>query len=448
LAAHLAAPFVPTVEREAIDLQDPTLRTFNSELLEFSGILMRLSLEHAMSLVEVDWKASAPAREKAEAELAANRYKAAAEGKAQATEEIQQQDSIKETESEDTSGGLFGFAKFMAQGIKKQIVSVVNTVDKILDDGSAYLNPQDPRPLCSEERQAILLMQSFCPEQSTPDPLVGMNLANGFSRCMPNVSPPVLTRSGVARGDQARLPNQGMESFVQSNVIRKVVYMNCQEYHDVIARCRKITLDDVANAISADVLDQPKLVFFLNWWTRYSHIDRYGTRSLCDSVKESIAFYLDTGKNSTSRDIIYLRDFLFYVEKEGLLSDSQLPMPPSVLPTHLRDLIGFRTITDEALKDWFSSVPVEIWMDFVSQHHCMVQAQAEDDKLRLKVLTIFSKEYDRRYGHERSVFGGFCKRLLADKRCISYDSDEPTKYAADIPSSTSLRVRSAQFAFT
>jgi len=30
----LAAPLVPTVEREAIDFVDPALRDFNSELLE------------------------------------------------------------------------------------------------------------------------------------------------------------------------------------------------------------------------------------------------------------------------------------------------------------------------------------------------------------------------------------------------------------------------------
>ncbi|CAB9498392.1 HATPase_c domain protein [Seminavis robusta] len=438
LAAHLAAPFVPTVEREAIDLQDPTLRTFNSELLEFSGILMRLSLEHAMSLLEVEWKESAPAREKTDKEIAANQFKAAADAKASSIAKKVEQDDIDQTESDDaastTSGGLFGFAKFMAKGITKQIVSVVTTAAEILDDGSAYLNPQDPRPLCAEERQAILLMQSFCPEQSTPDPLVGMNLANGFSRCMPNMAPPVLTRSGVVRGDQARLPNQGMESFVQNNVIRKVVYMNCEQYHDVIARCRKITLEDVAIAIADDVLEQPKLVFFLNWWTRYSHIDPHGTRSRGESVKDSIVFYTESGKaDSQSREMKFLRDLLFYVEKEGPLSDPALPMPPSALPNALRDDIGMRTITDDALQDWFSPVPVEIWMDFMSAHPCLNKGQPEDDKLRLTVLTIFNKEYHRRYGNGRQVFGGFCKNLLSDKRCIPFDSNEPTQFAADFP---------------
>ena len=42
VAAHCAAPFVPTVEREQIDTQDPTLRVFNLELLNFAGIVARL----------------------------------------------------------------------------------------------------------------------------------------------------------------------------------------------------------------------------------------------------------------------------------------------------------------------------------------------------------------------------------------------------------------------
>ena len=439
LAAHLAAPFVPTVEREAIDLQESTLRTFNSELLEFSGILMRLSLEHAMSLVEEEWKENAPAREKLEQEmLLANTTKdETAVSNAVANEEEAQGD-VTQAESEDTSAssGLFGFAKFMAKGLKKQIVSVVNTVDKILDDGSEYLNPKDPRPLCKEERHAILLMQSFCPEQSTPDALVGMNLAEGFSRCMPNVAPPVLARSGVIRGDEARLPNQGMESFVESKVIRKVVYMNCQQYHDVIARSRKLKLDDVARAVSEEVLEQSKLVFFLNWWARYSQIDQYSTRNYGGAIKESIAFYADSSKDSSqAKDIKYLRDLLFFVEKEGLLSDSDLPMPTSVMSKPLQDQIGMRTLTDDSLKHWFTPVPLEIWMDFVSVHPCLTAGQPEDEKLRLKVLTIFSKEYDRRFANERAVYGGFCKRLLSDKRCIPFDSEEPTQFAADTPSS-------------
>ena len=57
---------VPTVEREAMDLQDVTLKVFNTELLEFAVILMRLTLEHTMSIIDVEWQANAPEREKLE----------------------------------------------------------------------------------------------------------------------------------------------------------------------------------------------------------------------------------------------------------------------------------------------------------------------------------------------------------------------------------------------
>jgi Protein of unknown function (DUF3684) len=53
---HVAAsPLVPTVEREAMELQDAVLAKFNSELLQFSGILLRLTLEHTMRNVLRPW---------------------------------------------------------------------------------------------------------------------------------------------------------------------------------------------------------------------------------------------------------------------------------------------------------------------------------------------------------------------------------------------------------
>jgi len=53
LSAHLAAPLVPTVEREAIDLQDAALKPYNAQLLELCGMVLRLTLEHAM-LVQIN----------------------------------------------------------------------------------------------------------------------------------------------------------------------------------------------------------------------------------------------------------------------------------------------------------------------------------------------------------------------------------------------------------
>ena len=68
LAAHVAAPFVPTVEREAMDLQDATLRRFNSELLECAGMLLRLTLEHTMrNCIDAVWQSNKAERDILEA---------------------------------------------------------------------------------------------------------------------------------------------------------------------------------------------------------------------------------------------------------------------------------------------------------------------------------------------------------------------------------------------
>ncbi|KAI9221451.1 hypothetical protein BC828DRAFT_404910 [Blastocladiella britannica] len=54
-AAHLAGPFIPTVERESLDLVDPTLTLWNMELLGASGIFLRILYDEALaSCVNLD----------------------------------------------------------------------------------------------------------------------------------------------------------------------------------------------------------------------------------------------------------------------------------------------------------------------------------------------------------------------------------------------------------
>lgn len=122
LAAHVAAPFVPTVEREAMDLQDPTLRLYNSQLLELAGQLMRLTLEDAMHrVIGAEYLRNAPRRERLERELllAGTKKSAAASGggainPSNATEDEAADDDAGAAES-SSSSGILGFARFMAR---------------------------------------------------------------------------------------------------------------------------------------------------------------------------------------------------------------------------------------------------------------------------------------------------------------------------------------------
>ena len=214
LGIHLAAPLMPTVEREAIDFVDPALRAFNSELLEISGILMRLALEHEMGRVGVMWEEGKDERELWETkreEQSKLKEASKSNGTDNEEKEIDTQSTL-DNEHTTIQSSLFSFASYMARGVKNAVVDVVKAVPEILgedDETTELLNPRDDRPLSLEERDAIILMKAYCPRVSTPDSLVGQCLARGFSRCLPNSSPPVLTMSGVVRGVTARLCHHG-----------------------------------------------------------------------------------------------------------------------------------------------------------------------------------------------------------------------------------------------
>ena len=236
LGIHLAAPLVPTVEREAIDFVDPALKEFNSELLEVSGILMRLALENEMYRLSENWNW----KEEQEAWEAQRetRQKAEEEEKKSDTDDVESSKSSVDEIS--ISSSLYSFASFMARGVKKSVTEAVKAVPELLgedNETTELLNPTDDRPLSIQERDAILLMQAYCPRQSTPDSLVGQCLAKGFGRCMSSSSPPVLTVEGVARGTEARLPHYGMEAFGVPYAVRRVMLKNAKEYHTVIASC-------------------------------------------------------------------------------------------------------------------------------------------------------------------------------------------------------------------
>lgn len=451
LGAHLAAPFVPTVEREAMDLQDQTLRVFNLELLEFSGILMRLTLESGMSSLGVAYEKGAEERERLETKLRKEAEEADKQkkktvlpsGDKGAGDDMTENGETDESTSvaSGAASTLFGFAKFMAKGVKRTLVNVVSNVQELVDDGGELVHPRDSRPLCAEEHQAILLMQSFCPRQSTPDPLVGTALAQGFSSCLQDRSPPVLTRSGVVPGDQGRLPNKGMEAFIQEGVIRTIVYQNAEEYHNVIAQCRKLSIDDLTLRLSQEVLPQAKLVRLLKWWTKFTKINPNISSVRGVDLKEKVRFTLD---GTDEPEIVYnLKDFLFYLDGDrirtgGGYSIDDLPMPNSVVPKQVQDEVSLRVMSDASLNVWFSPLPVEIWIDFIANHPCMTSGQPEFEILRSRVLATLGQEYNKRSVNDQRAFGSFCYFVLKDKQCIPFDSTEPTAYSADIPSNLYL----------
>jgi hypothetical protein len=397
LGIHLAAPLMPTVEREAIDFVDPALRVFNTELLEISGILMRLALEHEMGRVGVMWDEGKAEREFWEAkQRELKKAKESAKSKAKDGEDESQSDMKSTADNESIQSSLVSFAKFMARGVKNTVVEVINAVPEILgedDETTELLNPSDERPLSLEERDAIILMKAYCPRVSTPDSLVGQCLAKGFSRCLSNSSPPVLTMSGVVRGVDARLCHHGMEAFGLSNVVRRVMLENAREYHSVIAACPTLGMNDLIEAMRNRTLKEEELIRLLKWWPKICRIDhrvcRYGVL-----LKESICFEPSTliSVNSDNKPAVCSLDSIIYYNSARLLQE--LPLPETAITPDLQKEVGIRSLEDKSFSQWFSPLPFDIWANFISSHPSLTQANYDDHNLKVQVLVALSKHYD------------------------------------------------------
>ena len=356
LAAHVSAPFIPTVEREAIDLVDPTLRIYNSELLQISGMVLRLGLERAMEGISERFEAMHEVYlaedEALIKEARAKKNNSIEEEKKEADKE---EDALIANPEDVTVGSsLMSFAKYMAEGMKSTIVSAVKQIEEVVanDEEGELTRPLDPRPLSFEEREAILLMRSFCAKPSTPDADIGIAVADGFTRVLPDVSPPVLTRTGVVRGNDARLPKDGLEAYVHHNVVRRVVLDNAKEYHEYIAQCRLLTMRDLAMYLEDKGIhfDEYELVRFLKWWVKFNRT--YPAIQYGPLVKRHISYSLASDSEPKSLDKIY------YYQERNVFSEENLPMPDSVLESSLQEIVGTRLLEDASLRNWFSPLPV------------------------------------------------------------------------------------------
>ncbi|KAH8983017.1 hypothetical protein EDB92DRAFT_1804081, partial [Lactarius akahatsu] len=61
IGGHMATRFIPTVEREAIDLVDRNVAVWNKGLLHVGGFLARFAYEHEMEIIKKEWDAAVAA---------------------------------------------------------------------------------------------------------------------------------------------------------------------------------------------------------------------------------------------------------------------------------------------------------------------------------------------------------------------------------------------------
>jgi len=445
LGIHVSAPLLPTVEREAIDFVDTALREYNCELLEICGMLTRLVLENAMGQIGLAYEAGRDERDKRYLEESGKEKETTTDNDIASTAVTNDDDSSSATgksseKSTSLSSSLFGFASYMARGVKNTVTEMaIRPVQAIIgedDETMELLNPRDDRIICTEERDAILLMRSYCPRPSTPDSLVGTCLARGFTRCLPASSPPVLTAGGVIRGSDAKLPYNGIEAFGFTNVVRRIMFENAAEYHELIANVKRLSMENLVQSLSSQILDEKMIIRLLKWWPKICRVDRsverYGIQ-----LRDAIKFEITTNNqasppSSASKKTamtddgqltnVCRMDSILYVTPKYL---HNLPLPETTFPPWLQNEIGLRTLENSVFRDWFTTLPFDIWTSFISYHPCLVKGTPEE--MNILVLSALGKHFDSLDNTRR-----FVELLPLDKIVIPFDDNGSSSVVSKI----------------
>lgn len=334
--------------------------------------------------------------------------------------------------SVDSGGsGLFGFgfAKFMASGVKR-IADVVKDVG-IGDDEPDLLHPPDLQPLSKAERSCVVLMRCFSPAPATPEPAVGTFIANGFEGCLQSLSPPVLTRTGVARGVDCRLPRLGIERFAERNVVRALVVTNAESYLIHVANVRLLSIGDLTTELRNQdrIFTVDELAHFLKWWCRFTRAEPSCLRpnGPAPTLRRAISFAtpitgdvssLKASNSSEASGRLFLSQFDYYKTK-GIPDEA--PHPTNVIPRALQAKIPNRLLHNQAVAQWLAPLPFQIYADFVTQHPCVSEGRPEDAKARLLVLASLSKELNCKSGSERALYKNWLASSLGSKRCVPHE---------------------------
>lgn len=233
--------------------------------------------------------------------------------------------------------------------------------------------------------------------------------------------PPVLTKGGVCRGSDAKLPSLGIEAFVNSACVRRVMFDNATEYHSLVASVPKVNANDLIRSLRDEVLDEAKLIRLLKWYAKATRVDRslerFGLR-----IKESINYEVvsavkkadvSLAKAAEPIEVRRLDDILYFASDEL----GGLPLPEAVFDTALLERVGRRTLENRVYEDWFSTLPFDIWASFISQHPAMQTGQPQE--INLKVLVAFSKHYTSI--ESTSAKRRFVELLPVDAPCVPYE---------------------------
>jgi len=216
-----------------------------------------------------------------------------------------------------------------------------------------------------------------------------------------------------------------MEAFGFSNVVRRIMLENAREYHTLIANVPRLIIDDLINSLKSQVLEEKMCIRLLKWWPKVCRIERSMERCglrLKEAVKYELAKENGERSSTAATDDVQLvkvnrLDSILYFTPKHLL---ELPLPETTFPPSLQKEIGLRTLENDVFRDWFTSLPFDIWSSFIAQHPCLAKGIPEG--INIKALATLGKHFDSLDGLVARK--RFVELLPLDGIVIPFDDDD------------------------
>ncbi|CAK7243666.1 MAG: hypothetical protein STHCBS139747_005192 [Sporothrix thermara] len=334
---HVSAPsLIPTVEREAIDLNARWVRNWNMELLRVAGILTRLAFINEM--VDLGTKFRAFVEE--------NRAAAAGPG-----------------------------------AVKNSKVVPVPTAAEV-----AQFVPE-----------ALHVLKTYTFGDSTPSAYVGQIIEEGFWTAYKLPSLDVFSSRGVMSTTKVRMGNPEISTFVDGiPVIVDQMKDNpfVKKLHE-FGIIQDATIDDIKSELESKPLNRDQLVHFIKWIGNGSLTGGVDLPSVRQLLQVAVASVVDDaapgGSGGSSVSIIELRSIRSFLW--GNKIPPSLPLPPTTIPYSVTSTIPVGPL--QAL-GW-SSLDLVPWLDYLITARATLGAERNmtvDPNFSAQVLLVLSKNWD------------------------------------------------------
>ncbi|CAK7219184.1 hypothetical protein SEUCBS140593_003805 [Sporothrix eucalyptigena] len=350
---HVSAPsLIPTVEREAIDLNARWVRNWNMELLRVAGILTRLAFINEMSDLGVKFRQF----------VDANRAAAAGPG-----------------------------------AVKNSSVVPVPTAAEV----SKFVP------------EALHVLKTYTFSDSTPSAYVGQIIEEAFWTAFKLPSLDIFSSRGVLSTTRVRMGNAEISKFVDGipvivDEMKDSPFVKKLHEFGII---QDATMEDVKLELESKPLNRDQLVYFVKWISKCALTDELDPPSVRALLQVAVASVVeeDDGKGGDSKSksggpgvsIIELRSIRHFLS--GNKIPATLPLPPSTMPFSITSTIPPPQL--QAL-GW---QPLDLvpWLDYLLNARNTLGAERDitvDPNFSAQVLLVLSKNWDNlSYAHKTSI---------------------------------------------